>query len=1119
MSSPLFDIYDPLGGDDLGVIPFGRKKRTLADLMPEEEKTSMLRALSQRGISGLSGLGWVIDTPGGIVRTLLAGKSLGDAFTDERVSGRDLLRKWGMAGRKDDWGNFATGMAAELLLDPTTYIGVGLIGRGAKTIAGGIAGKAGLLAGDIGLLARQQGMGKARFLRNSTPDDLIRLSPNPIQAGIDWSNAAGTRAKELLNQPLTRTNRVSIPGFQTGAYDLFGRRIGDALADASDAIGDYAKTAPLIGSAVRGTSALLDYKFKGLTDYNQQWMGRELSEAERVAALAADGPLARAQVNVARSIGPDMFQSQEFADAFRMLAEDQADQIPAHMAAVMQTPAVQALYRYWRFQQRKALTTSRDLGIPLQHLSPGPNNVRFFPRQSVLLKEQTPILNASGGPMYPPSASPPYLRSARLAPVGDGAEYARRDWARAFPAWVLNAMQQDATLQAALRQAPNALPGGGSGVRPLLDNWITANAPDFWMPTGISSRGGSVFDYADDATQELLYRQTADHFRRADPQFAKNALPLFGNSLNDLARYERGRRRAEATANVLLNQLNQTHIAASADSIPGNTAYSAADALRRLGFDSETGPAALARRMGISPDDLANVSFDRNFIENYAQRIERSRQPMETKGLLKAADSYTRAFKTLALLWPARYTRDRYSGGFAAATQGLYNPIDRATGVRVRSGDYSWLPARLKDAPGYTLLSDEEKIRKFLADSGGQALSNASVTDNLLKATENLAYKEIFPGAARPTWSSLLSSTRDWARNPRKWLSLSENPLVELGDRAAETSDAANRIGTYLTAIRKGYAPSAAKSVTDLTQVNYQPQKYSEFEREFLARLFPFYKYTRGIAPLVVQETLERPAGLQSASVRAINRGTEPSEDQFVPEYLRQSAALPMPGSIPFLGVKTPGVTRFLTNLDLPHESFVNLVTPGIGNTVAEAVKDSLTKTGQNILGQTNPLLKGPLEYITNRQFYSGRQLSDLYSVLEQTFGMPGRLAEQALVNAPGGSRILGTYRQLTDQRISPQERAAKFLVNSLTGVKLQDVDQEKTMRLAARTTLNQLLDNTPGIGSYQNLFVSPEDLAKLPDTQKRQYLLYRILQSEAAKRARQKKKDSMDPLSILGVR
>jgi hypothetical protein len=160
------------------------------------------------------------------------------------------------------------------------------------------------------------------------------------------------------------------------------------------------------------------------------------------------------------------------------------------------------------------------------------------------------------------------------------------------------------------------------------------------------------------------------------------------------------------------------------------------------------------------------------------------------------------------------------------------------------------------------------------------------------------------------------------------------------------------------------------------------------------------------------------------------------------------------------------------------------------------------------------------LEYITNRQFYSGRQLSDLYSVLEQTFGMPGRLAEQALVNAPGGSRILGTYRQLTDQRISPQERAAKFLVNSLTGVKLQDVDQEKTMRLAARTTLNQLLDNTPGIGSYQNLFVSPEDLAKLPDTQKRQYLLYRILQSEAAKRARQKKKeDSMDPLSILGVR
>jgi hypothetical protein len=177
-----------------------------------------------------------------------------------------------------------------------------------------------------------------------------------------------------------------------------------------------------------------------------------------------------------------------------------------------------------------------------------------------------------------------------------------------------------------------------------------------------------------------------------------------------------------------------------------------------------------------------------------------------------------------------------------------------------------------------------------------------------------------------------------------------------------------------------------------------------------------------------------------------------------------------------------------------------------------------LTKTGQNLLGQTNPLFKAPLEFFTNRQFYSGRQLSDLYSLAEQMDLPGGRLIDQAVFNFPGGSRVAGTIRQAMDTRISPQERAAKFLFNMLTGVKVQDVDQERTARLAARTTLNQLLDQAKGMSSYENLFIKPEELVKLSPQEQRQYLLYRVLQSEAAKKARERKKMENDPLAILGV-
>ena len=109
--SPLFDIYDPYGImqqqaesgllpveenelGPIGLLPLGKRKATLSDLMPEEEKSSLLGTLSQAGTSGLQAAGYIFDTPGALVRGILAGNPLsvfGDS--DERVSGRDLLRQ------------------------------------------------------------------------------------------------------------------------------------------------------------------------------------------------------------------------------------------------------------------------------------------------------------------------------------------------------------------------------------------------------------------------------------------------------------------------------------------------------------------------------------------------------------------------------------------------------------------------------------------------------------------------------------------------------------------------------------------------------------------------------------------------------------------------------------------------------------------------------------------------------------------------------------------------------------------------------------------------------------------------------------------------------------------
>ena len=64
---------------------------------------------------------------------------------------------------------------------------------------------------------------------------------------------------------------------------------------------------------------------------------------------------------------------------------------------------------------------------------------------------------------------------------------------------------------------------------------------------------------------------------------------------------------------------------------------------------------------------------------------------------------------------------------------------------------------------------------------------------------------------------------------------------------------------------------------------------------------------------------------------------------------------------------------------------------------------------------------------------------------------------------------------------------------------------------------LNKILESTPGVRTYENITVPEDALATMPEDQRRMYLLYRVLQSEAAAKARARKKAEADPLAMLG--
>jgi ribosomal protein L15 len=106
------------------------------------------------------------------------------------------------------------------------------------------------------------------------------------------------------------------------------------------------------------------------------------------------------------------------------------------------------------------------------------------------------------------------------------------------------------------------------------------------------------------------------------------------------------------------------------------------------------------------------------------------------------------------------------------------------------------------------------------------------------------------------------------------------------------------------------------------------------------------------------------------------------------------------------------------------------------------------------------------------------------------------------------------------DDRMPLAQRLPKVGFNTFTGLSLEDNDVERTREKAARQMLNKLLESSPGVRTYENITVPEDVLRSMPKEQRDMYLLYKIIQTEAAKRARDKKKAQagMDPMQMLGV-
>jgi hypothetical protein len=1215
--SPLFDIYDPYGflqqqaelgllppSDDdeldvVGIAPLGQQRATIADLMPREEQSGLLSSLAKAGSSGMAAAGWLFDTPGALVRGVLAGKPLSFLGTsDERVTGRELLRQYGMIGDQDTWGNFAGGLAAEVLLDPLTLMNpMAIFGRGALTQTGKAMKATGLLRnaaeqaweGSAVGAGREAGRGVRSYMRSITPqqaiaeiadptaraDALARWQRQAERFGVDPTDMTGTAASMM---------DVRIPGTNIGFNtDVFGERFGDWAAEGLDWLGEQSKRNPYTGPLVNTLYAGFHAPSGGTLNPDLQWDSRiakmhasradearellrqrQLREALGVDAEAvAARERARGTANVPASI-PESLRRFNSTDVQRALVDYvESSSVPLAPGVYGPMPKTSGdPLADWVLQNVDEFRGVRDTymtavdearqraansGLPDRDWR-GSSGTDFFPRQ---LKWFERIMDPVR-PNAQPRVEQPWGRSQTLLDTADNFGRRRRDYTdipggqRTF-----RLLTGGRALQAA-PGTPSGLPFDAADLqrrliaadqipaRQLLDDafdqlGITRPFREDISnlqvsPKYLNATVPEQQQMMQEALRSLQERQDklVNIIRGADQQFAQTGTGIFDTpGWTNLSRYERGQSRVLANAERLIPRLeNATTVIGAGGLSDGMVQLT--DAAQRLGFDSDNFRQMWRRRFQA---DITNLSVPERLVKQMETVVKSSQAGDAERGMVGLLDGFTNAFKVGALASPAFHTRNTYSGLLNAATFGAANPLDWWAALRASMGSTDALASRLENVPGFENLQPAQRVARFQDLTAANRIGGGNILDDISGLPEqqirggwlgagneqNVGRAFYDPNRTRGGFANDFFSMRGVGildRAPTR----NRNPFLVLNDAIGSTSEDALRGGVFLNQLRKGVDPGEAADLVRLSQVDYSPQAFTSFERNILKRALPFYSFQKGIVPSIVNNTLYRPGGLMGQSIRGVTRGTEPSEENFIPEHMRQSAAIPLP---PEWGGGNPGLQRYLTNIDLPWESTFQLFSPGVGATTSSQIADTIRKTGSNILGMTNPIIKAPLEYFTNRQLYSGRDLTDLYSVLERDFGEIGRPLEQVATNfVPFGTRALGLYRQLTDDRLGTADKYTKAAWNLLAGAKLTDIDQDRAKRQAARDMLNAILETTPGVRTYENITVPEDVLRGMPKEQRDMYLLYKIIQSTAAKQAREKKKQqaALDPLQMLGV-
>lgn len=1060
--------------------------------LTDEEEESMLGNLSSSGASGLNYLASALDKPGRAIRGLLGGKpsellaaipfsdSAGITDPKNAVSGRNLTDMAGITTRGDKgWGAWGAGLGAEMLLDPLNAL---TFGGAATTKLGTALGKAGLTKG----LTRKQML--QGFQNTASGLAASGKSAAQVEHAINAGKRVATEAMEQAaakeglsigrDAPLAGLMGIGLPFAKPTVVLGTGKRAQE-VAGYADKASEFLQYGNPVG---RYLGAYFSPDKGGATqDYIQKAFRRSGTPAYEAAQAQMRGEVYDVTSGINELLESTGAPESDLIASLRRGSEG----VPApNQAAAALDLKAWPLARQMREFGTRQLDQASQIGGPTVDASD--RWVQYVPR--VATSVDRPGVQSRPSTVSPAATASNIQRKDPLRNVPGGTQ-AIDDLAMAYsgqPAATIRDDVFDRLLREAVAVHRQITPG-------IYDE-VSAKADDL-----AKSLSGMSPEYAEKGIP-FFSPKLADVVKLRGERHARE---MKGTSaiLEAIASVAKPAQDLGAGGVSLRQAMRQ--IGAGAGGLKTKRGASGAfegagvEVLKKL---ARSGQGPVTDTMLRSPKRLRRAldtwAVPQSAIAELTSNWNRWVNPSGVDQPLKVADSLTNLFKNMAYsIWVPSHVRNLFGAGVTNLT-GLGTGVrPNAAALRVMRDTATADEIRqfMKDLPAG--LSDQEArehLRRSAYVNAGIFSGNTSAQDI---AGAGLSAKDLWtsgskinpptPGEGRTgTSGSLVGDMlglfregilgkRDPTSGERVTSPLWIGKQAGLYDRAAgdlrkgdgwsvlnagriagTNVEDFSRLAGYLTALGKGTDPTEAGRLVNKLHFDYG--NTTDFERNVMRRLLPFYTFMSRNLPLQAENLLTRPATIAS-QLRPISalRG------EYTPEWIGAGVAVPM-------GENQDGSTRYLSQLGLPiEEAFERFKFRG-------GLPD-VKGTAMALAAGVNPYPKGLIEYLTDTQFFSGRRLSDLKPTRAGSLG--GALGDenaglltQIIANSPA-TRFATSLDKALDDRKPLLARG----LNLLSGVRITDVDTEKARAIEARRVLEGILAKNPKIANITNFYVRPD--------------------------------------------